>query len=336
MTVVVASGGRRRPDRASRRLSPIVVYLVRRLLLSVLTLFVSTFLVFSALYITPGGPISALSKGRTLSPELIAQLEQQYHLDDPFLERYWSWLTDALHGNLGTSLMYQDSVGTIIGQRVGVTFTLIAYSSLLIVLFGVGTGVVAGLRRGAVDGAILALTSFLVAVPGYVSALVLLDLFAIQLGWFPTLGAGQGFVDQIWHLTLPSVALALASLALVSRVTRAAVRAEVDHEHVQTAVSRGIPYRTVVRRHVFRNATIPVTTVVGITVPTLLAITAIVEQAFSLNGLGSALVQAASYNDFPVVQGISLIYVLAFVTANTLVDVFYGLLDPRIRVGSAR
>jgi peptide/nickel transport system permease protein len=232
--------------------------------------------------------------------------------------------------------MYQDSVGTIIGQRVGVTFTLIAYSSLLIVLFGVGTGVVAGLRRGAVDGAILALTSFLVAVPGYVSALVLLDLFAIQLGWFPTLGAGQGFVDQIWHLILPSVALALASLALVSRVTRAAVRAEVDHEHVQTAVSRGIPYRTVVRRHVFRNATIPVTTVVGITVPTLLAITAIVEQAFSLNGLGSALVQAASYNDFPVVQGISLIYVLAFVTANTLVDVLYGLLDPRIRVGSAR
>jgi len=138
----------------------------------------------------------------------------------------------------------------------------------------------------------------------------------------------------VWHLTLPAIALALSALAIVARVTRVAVREESAREHVQTAVSRGLPRRLVVRRHVLRNAAIPITTVTGITIASLIALSAVVERAFSLNGLGSALVDAASSKDFAVVQGISLVLVAAFVITNALVDLLYAMLDPRVALGS--
>jgi peptide/nickel transport system permease protein len=159
-------------------------------------------------------------------------------------------------------------------------------------------------------------------------------VFAVKLGWLPALGNGSGFGGTIKHLTLPAIALAASALAIVVRVTRVTVRAELGQEHVQTAVSRGIPWRVVVRRHVLRNAAIPITTVLGITITSLFALSAVVEQAFSLNGIGAALVQAALDKDFGVVQGISLLLVGAFVIANALVDLLYAVLDPRVAVGA--
>jgi peptide/nickel transport system permease protein len=324
------------PARTARRTRETALFLAKRIAVSCVTLLVSTFLIFSSLYIAPGDPVAALSKGRTLSPELVASLRAEYHLDDPFFERYLQWLSDVAHGNLGHSLMYGESVTSLIGQRAAVTFELAAYAGLLIIILGVGSGVLAGLRRGVVDQSIIIVTTVFAAVPAFVSAIVLLNFMVVQLGWFPALGAGDGFLDRLRHLTLPAVALALTGLAVVSRVTRAAVRTELSREHVQTAVSRGIPYRLTVRRHVLRNAMIPVTTVVGLSVASLVALTAIVEQAFSLNGLGAALVQAASYSDFPVVQGIGLVYVVVFMIANTAVDLAYGFLDPRVSMGGSQ
>ena len=164
--------------------------------------------------------------------------------------------------------------------------------------------------------------------------MILQFVFGVALGWFPVIGTGQGFVDTIRHLTLPALALAATSVALVTRVTRTAVREELDKEHVQTAVSRGLPWRDVVRRHVLRNAAIPITTVVGITIASLIALAAVVETAFGLNGLGAYLVQAAQNKDFAVVQGISLVLVVAFVVTNVVVDIAYALLDPRVSLGS--
>jgi len=155
-----------------------------------------------------------------------------------------------------------------------------------------------------------------------------------MLGWFPVLGTGDGFVDGLRHLTLPALALAATSVALVTRVTRTAVREELGREHVQTAISRGLPWSGVVQRHVLRNAAIPITTVVGITIASLIALAAIVETAFGLNGLGAYLVQAAQNKDFAVVQGISLVLVFAFVITNVVIDIAYALLDPRVTLGS--
>ena len=172
------------------------------------------------------------------------------------------------------------------------------------------------------------------AIPAFVAAIVLILVFAVDLGWFPAFGNGEGFLDSVWHLTLPAIALAISALAIVARVTRAAIREEVGREHVQTAVSRGVPRRQIIRRHVMRNAAIPITTVSGLTIASLIAVAAVVEIAFSLNGLGSYLVQSAQSKDLAVVQGISLLLVTAFVVVNTLVDLLYATLDPRVSLGS--
>ena len=308
-------------------------FAARRLAMLVLTLLVASFAIYASLSIAPGDPLAVLTGGRTLPPEAMAVLRARYHLDESLPLQYWHWLTSVVQGDLGDSIALRESVNTLIAERAAVTFELVIYASILILLLGIGSGVLAGLRRGAVDTTVIAGTTVAAAIPSFVAAIVLIAVFAINLGWFPALGAGDGVLDRLWHLTLPAIALALSALAIVARVTRVSVREEMAREHVQTAISRGLPWRLVVRRHVLRNAAIPITTITGITIASLIALSAVVERAFSLNGLGAALVSAAASKDFAVVQGIALILVAAFVITNTLVDLLYAALDPRVALG---
>jgi len=309
-------------------------FLAKRLSMLVATLLVASFAIYGALYLAPGSPIAALTGGRTLPPQAMAEITQRYHLNEPFLARYWIWLTSALHGDLGESIPLHEKVSTLIGQRIGVTVQLVFLTAVIIVIVGVGMGILGALGRGAIDGGVVLAAAVSAALPAFAAAVILQFVFGVTLGWFPVLGTGDGFLDSLRHLTLPAIALAATSVALVARVTRTAVREELDKEHVQTAVSRGLPWSGVVRRHVLRNAAIPITTVVGITVASLIALSAVVETAFGLNGLGAYLVQAAQNKDFAVVQGISLVLVFAFVVTNVVVDITYALLDPRVTLGS--
>lgn len=311
-----------------------LAFFIRRLVMLAVTLLVSSFVIFSALFIAPGNPIATLSGGRSLPPQSVHILEQRYHLNDPFLVRYGHWLYSALHGDLGVSITLHENVATLISSRMGTTLELIIYASLLIVVLGVGLGALGALRRGVVDGSVVVVTTISAALPSFVAAVVLITIFAVNLNWFPAQFNGGGLLSQIDHLTLPAISLAVGSLALVARVTRAAVREEAGKEHVQTAIARGIPRRLVIRRHVLRNAAIPITTVAGLTIASLIAIDAVVETAFSLNGLGSYLVSSAESKDFAVVQGISLILVTVFVVVNTTVDLLYAVLDPRVKIGT--
>ncbi len=308
-------------------------FLARRLALLAATLLVASFAIYGALDLSPGSPLATLTGGRTPSPEAIATLNRRYHLNDPFLTRYWHWLTDALTGNLGVSIPLHQDVSTLIVQRAPTTAGLVLYSSLLIIAAGVALGVLAGLRPGWIDTSVILISTVSAAIPAFIAAIVLILVFGVDLRWFPTVGGGHGLLGGLYHLTLPAFALAASAVALVARVTRTAVREELAKEHVQTAVSRGLPRRVVIRHHVLRNAAIPITTVSGLTVASLIAISAVVERAFALNGLGSYLVQAALSKDFAVVQGISLVLVVAFVVVNTAVDVVYAFLDPRIKLG---
>ena len=308
-------------------------FLIRRMTMLVVTVLVASFAIYSAMYLAPGSPIAALTGGRTPSPEAIKVLEQRYHLNDPFFVRYVRWLGGALHGDFGRSIPLREDVSTLIAQRIGTTIQLVLYASFLIIIVGIGLGVLGGLKRGFADTVVIVVTTIGAAVPTFVAAIVLLSVFAVQLGWFPALGTGDGVFDQVKHLTLPAVALAFSAVALVARVTRTSVREELRREHVQTATSRGIPMRLIIRRHVLRNASIPITTVVGLTIASLFAASAIVERAFSLNGIGAYLIQAAASKDMAVVQGITLVIVTVFVVINTLVDVLYAILDPRVSLG---
>jgi peptide/nickel transport system permease protein len=294
------------------------------------TLLVSSFLIFSSLYLTPGDPISTLSGGRTLPPEAVQTLSDQHHLDDPFLIRYLAWLGDVVRGDLGESLVFNTTVTDLLTARIGTTVMLVAMASVLIFGVGITLGLVAGIRGGLLDKGLLVTTVIGQAIPGFVAAIALIWLFAVRLGWFPAIGSGEGFIDRLHHLTLPAIALTLAYLAYVSRVVRAATREELGREHVETARARGLSPSQIVRRHVVRNAMIPIVTVSGLTIAGLLAATVVVERAFNLHGLGSLLVEAVVRQDIAVVQAVSLILVSAFVIINTLVDLLSKVLDPRV------
>jgi peptide/nickel transport system permease protein len=311
-----------------------LAFVARRLAMLVASLLVASFVIFGALYLAPGNPVAALSGGRSLPPSSLHVLEARYHLNQPFLAQYWYWFENALHGNLGISIVLKENVSTLISSRIWTTAGLVLYASLIILVLGIGLGIVAGLRPGLFDTSALVASAISAAIPSFVAAIALIALFAVKLRWFPALGNGTDFLSSLRHFTLPAFALALSSLAIVARVTRSAIREEADREHVQTATSRGIPRRQLIRRHILRNAAIPITTVSGITIASLIAVAAVVETAFSLNGLGAYLVTSAQNKDLAVVQGISLVLVTAFVVINVAVDLAYAVLDPRVTLGS--
>ncbi|KAA9106028.1 ABC transporter permease [Microbacterium rhizomatis] len=312
-----------------------VSFLLRRGAALVATIIVASAVVFLAVSLTPGDPAVLLSGTTRPSAEQLSAVRAEYHLDEPIWVRYGLWLQGILGGDIGRSFVYNISVGDLVGPRLETSLLLVLYAAILIIVVGVGTGIWGALRpragRSIVVGSAIAM-----GAPTFVMATLLSWVFATQLGWFPVYGAGSGFSDMLWHLTLPAVSLSLAYIAYVSRITRTAVVGEMDAEHVQTAVVRGIPSRLIVQRHVLRNAAAPITTVTGITIAGLLAAAVVVEQAFGLDGIGSLLVASAAAKDIPVVQAIVLGIVILFALMTTAVDILNASLDPRLRTVGAR
>ncbi|MEV7617358.1 ABC transporter permease [Streptomyces sp. NPDC089799] len=310
------------------------VFAVRRVAEMAATLFVASFVVFGAMYLAPGSPASFLLAGRSASPEAIAAINDRYHLDDPFLVRYLQWLQDVLHGDFGRSITYRTDVSRLLADRLPTTLLLIAMALVVVVVAGLFLGRLSAVRGGATDSAVLVGTTFAVGTPSFVAAVMLQGLFAVNLGWFPSSGAGDGFADKVWHLTLPAIALALYLIGMLARVTRSAMLDALDSEHVTVARSRGVPERQVIRRHVFRNSLGTVLTTGGLIVSTLLVCTILVETAFSIGGIGQLLELSTTTKDFPTVQAISLIIVALFMVVNLLVDLALPLVDPRVTLGT--
>jgi peptide/nickel transport system permease protein len=308
-----------------------VAFLARRFAALVAILTVASFLIFGAMYVAPGSPESFLVQGRTVTPEVLASIRAQYRLDDPFIARYWDWLTGVLSGDFGQSLVNRQQVTSLLESRLPTTLTLTAYAAILIIIVGVGAGMWAGWRGGWIDTVIVSISSVGLAVPTFFAAAILMNLLAVQVGWFPVFGSGAGVADRMWHLTLPALALAIPSSAVVARITRTAVAEERGAEHVVTALTRGLAPGLVMRRHVLRNALLPIITIVGVNIAALIAGASIIEHAFTLNGVGALLVDAVQQKDFAVVQAIALILVAAFGVVNLAVDLLYAGLDPRVQ-----
>ncbi|NRQ37382.1 ABC transporter permease [Nonomuraea sp. NN258] len=315
----------------------IVRFVARRAASLAATLAVASVAIYGALHLAPGDPATLLvGGGKPPSAELLARIHRDYHLDEPFLQSYWRWLTGMLRGDAGQSLSYRDSVANLLADRAGNTVFLVGYAALLIIVPGVALGTAASLAGRWADTAVTVVTTTLMAVPVFVMAVLLTWGLSVRLGWFPAYGAGQGLAGRIEHLTLPALALAASWLAYVTQVTRSAVRAELRAEHVETARARGVPERVVLRKHVLRNAAAPIFSVSGVAVAALIAGSSVVEQAFGINGLGALLVQSAAKQDLAVVQAVALLTVTAFVVINTLVDLVATALDHRVPLGAAR
>lgn len=318
-------------QKSRREVGKVVRLFAYRIGGAVVTLFVASLVIYGALQLVPGDPVIALSGGRRLTPDQIETLREEFGLDQSFVGGYIHWLAGTLHFDFGNSLQYGSSVKSLLSSRFGVSAVLIAYSATLTIVIGLAVALASAARGGAVDRIGLYVSSVASAMPPFVSAVVLLSVFSVKLGWFPAVGGGEGLVDRLYHLTLPAVALAIGSFGVLARIGRAAFLEELTREHVEVARSRGVKESEVLRRHVLRNALGPLATLIALLLSSLFVGTAVAETAFGLNGVGSLLVQSVERRDLPVVQAIALLAVALFVVTSTAVDLLMPLIDPRVK-----
>jgi ABC-type dipeptide/oligopeptide/nickel transport system permease component len=302
-------------------------YVARRLLLTIPVLIGASFLIFALVYALPGDPIRALGGDRPLSPAVVAQLREEFNLNDPLVIQYVKYVGDLLQGDLGTDFRGREVLDTIT-QRLPVTIRLTVVAILFEVVIGIIAGVLAGIRRnGFLDNLVLVSSTVVVSVPILVLAFVAQFALGLQLGWFPISGINEGW----YSFLLPGLVLAAGSLAYVARLTRTSVAENLRADYVRTARAKGLPNRTVIFRHTFRNSLIPVVTFIGADIGTLMGGAIVTETVFNLPGIGRAVFDAIRGQEGAVVVGIVTLLVFFFIFFNLVVDVLYAVLDPRIR-----
>ncbi|MEZ5781009.1 MAG: ABC transporter permease [Rhizobiaceae bacterium] len=309
-------------------------YLVKRLLVGLVTLLAASIVVFSVLEIVPGDP-AQLMLGMNATPEAVAALREQLGLDLPVIWRYLSWLGGFFVLDFGRSYTYSVPVSELIAERIVVSLPLAIISLILSTAIAVPVGLFAAARRGkAADAVSMGLSQFGVAVPNFWFALILIYVFAVWLRIVPA-GGFPGWSAGLWPalkaLILPAIALALPQAAILARVTRQALLEVLGEDYIRTARAKGMPWRYVLWRHALRNAMIPVLTILGLQFAFLLAGTIIIENVFYLPGLGRLIFQAITQRDLIVVEGVVMLLVVAVIVVNLLVDLSYALVDPRLR-----
>ncbi len=302
-------------------------YMARRLLLTIPVLLGATFLIFAMVFALPGDPIRALGGDRPLAPAVVAQLRDDFNLDDPLLVQYAKYLVGLFQGDFGTDFRGRPVLDTIL-QRLPVTIRLTIVAVLFEAVIGLVAGVLAGIRRGGYfDSLVLVSTTLIVSVPILVLGFLTQYVFGLQLGLFPVAGITEGWYSYV----LPGLVLASGSLAYVARLTRTSLAENLQGDYVRTARAKGLRPRTVVVRHTLRNSLIPVVTFIGADAGTLLGGAIVTEAVFNVPGLGRAVFDAVQAQEGAVVVGIVTLMVLFFILANLVVDVLYAVLDPRIR-----
>lgn len=308
--------------------------LLRRLLVSIPLLVVVSFLIFSLIVLVPGDPAVALA-GQNPDPAQIEAVRERLGLNDPYLVQYWNWLSDALQGDLGSSLFTSQTVWTAIVARLPATLSLALLALGLAIVVGVAVGSVAGLRPGTwIDRVATVSASVGVAVPYFWVGMMLVLVLALNNPVLPAVGyvpLTDDPVEWLKHLILPSTALALAPAAVIARQTRASVATVMSEDYVRTARAKGLSPARVVGKHALKNAALPVVTVFGIEANRLIGGTVVIEQLFALPGIGQLAYQSVFSRDFPVVQGVVLVAAVMVLFINILVDVSYGYFNPRIR-----
>ncbi len=311
-----------------------LTFLARRLFSLLVTMVVASLVIFLVLEVLPGDP-ALLILGIEAQEDTLAALRAQLGLDRPAPLRYVTWLGGLVTGQLGTSHTYAVSVGELVAARLGITLPLAFLSIVISTALAVPLGMFAATRHNRIgDYGVMGFSQLGMAVPNFWFGILLVLLFAVKLGWFPAGGfpgweAGIG--AGLWALLLPAVALALPEAAILARVTRSAVLDTLSADYVRTARAKGVAERAILIRHVLRNALIPMSTILGLQFAFLLAGSIVVENVFFLPGLGRLIFQAVSQRDIIVVRDVAVLLVGLVVAINFLVDIAYGLIDPRPR-----
>lgn len=316
----------------------LIPFLAKRLLGLFVVLLVVTFLVFSLLSLSPGSPVNTLIGARPVTPALVASVKAEYHLNDPFFTQYIYWLRGAVQLNFGRSIQSGATVISTIDQSAAVSGELALYTLVLVLMVGIPAGVVAGTARGRLrDRTITTASMLAMSAPTFAIGIILIYVFGVRLPWFPVYGAGgSGFGDRIQHLTLPAITLASMLTAIVIRQTRAATLDVQQQDYVTFARARGVSPTRIALIHILRPASLPVVTTAGTLLIIAISGAVLVENVFSLPGLGSLMLSSVTSKNIPVVQGLALLVAVFVIVVNLLVDLLVILIDPRIRHISGR
>ena len=311
-----------------------VSYILRRVLSTLPVMGIVALFVFSLLYIAPGDPAAVIA-GDQASPADVERIRQGLGLDRPFLVQFGTWIWQILHGNLGTSIFTNMPVAAMIAQRIEPTFSLMAITLVLTILVAVPLGVVAAWKAGSwVDRTIMAFAVFAFSLPVFVVGYVLAFVFALHFEWLPVQGytpLAAGLWPWLQNLILPALALGSVYIALIARITRASMLEVLQQDYVRTARAKGLDTRNILFVHALKNAAVPIVTVIGIGIALLIGGAVVTESVFAIPGLGRLTIDAILRRDYPVIQGIVLLFSFLYVLVNLLVDVTYTLVDPRIR-----
>ena len=311
-----------------------VSYILRRVLLTIPLMAIVALFVFSLLYIAPGDPAAVIA-GDQASPADVERIRQSLGLDRPFLVQFGTWFWRILHFDLGTSIFTNLPVASLIAQRIEPTLSLMTLTLALSLLVAVPLGVLAAWKAASwVDRAIMAFAVSAFSLPVFVVGYILAYVFALEFEWLPVQGyspLANGFWPWLQNLILPSVALGCVYIALIARITRASMLEVLQQDYIRTANAKGLATNRVLLLHALKNAAVPIVTVIGIGIALLISGVVITETVFNIPGLGRLTVDAVLKRDYPIVQGLILVFAALKVVINLLIDISYAFLDPRIR-----
>ena len=305
-------------------------YTLRRLLQLIPTLLVVSFIVFAMVRLIPGDPITLLygiNEGAGTDSEYLDYMREQYGLNDPLPVQYFNYLVDILHGDFGTSLYTHKPIIEEISNRYENTLILAVGGTLVGSLLGVMLGIIAAVKHNKLgDNIVMVLSMIFVSTPSFFLAMILMLVFALQLRWLPVMG-----LKGPAYAVLPILTLGLHAVGLIARTTRSSMLDTINQDYIRTSKARGVSRFKIIMSHTLKNALIPILTAIGLRFGGLLAGAALVETVFSIPGVGRFMVDGISNRDYPVIQSTVLLFATTFVVVNTLVDLLYGLVDPRVK-----
>jgi peptide/nickel transport system permease protein len=317
----------------------VIYYLIRRFLQAIIVVWLVTVLTFLLLKALPGGPIRAILGIRANNLALVKHLTIELGFNKPIWYQYWHWLDDLLHGNFGFSYQQNQTVSSLLGQRLPRTLLLLGTSTLIALLIAVPVGVVQAVRRNKIADYVGTGFSFIFyAMPAYLLGILLINIFALDLHMFPPEAAQGGtgaFFSQFNAMVLPIATLTLVTLASFSRYMRSSTLDQITMDYVRTARAKGAGNQRILYRHILRNALIPIATLIGLSLPVLFSGALITETVFNYPGMGLLFITAATTQDYPILLGVTAITAFATVAGSLLADILYAVLDPRVRYVSA-
>lgn len=308
-------------------------YIGKRLGQFVLMMVIASLLIFVMVRLSDTDPLAAIIGGKQTTAETMAQLRAKFGLDKSYPEQYISWITGLFRGDLGMSFKYQTQINTLFADRIPVTIGLVLFSSVLAMIVAIPLGVIAALKRNSAVDMIISIFSLVIAgCPPFLMSIIFIVLLSRFAPQYPFTGSFTNMHEYLVRMAMPSVALSFTMIALACRMMRASMVDQMNAQYSQTAVAKGVSDSGLLWGHNFRNAIIPVLSVVSIQIGSIIVGSVLVETVFSLSGLGSLLIDSIKASDYTVIQDITLLLVFIFMLISLIVDILYAIIDPRIRL----